>query len=157
MSLVSNVLTRRPLADDAAAIRRVHIAAGKGPDSLERDNPNVLKWLDSRTEEDYLDEMKREQFVLAEAGGVVCGFGAINLGKKEITSVYVDPAYTRKGVASALVAEMERIAVDAGLAAVELQAAGGALDFYHKQGFSYVTEPPAEGPKWAQMRKQLSV
>jgi GNAT superfamily N-acetyltransferase len=153
MSLAVQIRTANPT--DASAIREVHVAAGKGPDSLERNNANVLKWLDARVPADYLEEMQREQFVVAEIDGQVRGFGAVILAKAEISSVYVDPAYRRQGIASALVAAMEQIAIDNGLFALELQAAGGALTFYEKQGFSYVGEPPKSGPLWAQMRKSL--
>jgi len=141
---------------DAAEIRRVHIAASKGPDSLERDNQNVLAWLDSRVDADYLQEMERDAFVIAETDdGRMIGFGAIDLGKANINSVYTDPEFTRQGVASALVAAMENLAKDAGIDKVTLQAAGGALTFYYKQGFEYVTEPPKDGPLWAEMKKVL--
>jgi len=151
-----NVTIRKAVAVDTPAIRDVHVAAGKGPDSLERNNANVLKWLDGRVAADYLEEMQREQFVVAEVDGELRGFGAVILDKAEISSVYVDPDYTRQGIASALVSAMEQIAAAHGLAALELQAAGGALTFYEKQGFSYVSEPPKNGPLWAQMRKSLT-
>ena len=149
------VQIRKAKPEDAPAIREVHVAAGKGPDSLERNNANVLRWLDARVADDYLKEMQREQFVVAEVDGRIRGFGAVILTKAEISSVYVDPAYVRRGIASALVAAMERLAANHGLQALELQAAGGALTFYEKQGFTYVGEPPKSGPLWAQMRKSL--
>jgi GNAT superfamily N-acetyltransferase len=151
----SSVQIRKAVPADTPSIREVHVAAGKGPDSLERNNANVLKWLDSRVPDDYLAEMQREQFVIAELDGQIVGFGALVLEKAEISSVYVDPAHLREGIASAMVAAMEQIAAQHGLAALELQAAGGALTFYEKQGFSYVSEPPKDGPLWAQMRKSL--
>jgi len=148
-------MTRLATPEDCPDIRRVHLAASKGPDSLERENPNVLKWLDARKDEDYLEEMQKEVFVVAEREDRIVGFGAIDLNSQVIESLFVDPAFTRQGIATQLVALMESLAVEAGLASVELQAAGGALTFYKKSGFEYITQPPKDGPLWAQMRKTL--
>jgi len=148
-------MIRKALKADRPGIHRVHLAASKGPDSLERDNQSVLDWLDARTGADYEAEMQRDAFVVAEVDEQIVGFGAIDLGKANINSVYMDPEFTRRGIASKLVAAMEQLAKDAGLESVGLQAAGGALTFYHKNGYEYVTEPPKEGPLWAEMRKAL--
>ncbi len=149
------ITTRAATLDDAAAIRVVHLAAAKGPDSLERNNQGVLAWLDSRVPADYVHEMSTECFFVAEISGQIVGFGALHPGKEEITSVYVDPVATRRGVASALVSELEKEAIRRGITALALQAAGGALDFYKKQGYSYIAEPTKGGPLWADMRKEL--
>lgn len=146
---------RKAMPADAQQIRDVHVLAGKGPDSLERNNTFVLQWMEKRVAADYLQAMQTEVFVVAEADNRLCGFGAVNLVKAEITSVYVDPDFTRRGIASRLVGLMELAATDAGLPALELQAAGGALTFYEKQGYVYVTSPATTGPLWAQMRKDL--
>ena len=146
---------RKARPADAQQIRDVHVLAGKGPDSLERNNKSVLQWMEKRVAADYLQAMQTEVFVVAEIDSQLCGFGAVNLAKAEITSVYVDPDFTRQGIASSLVGLMELAATDAGLRALELQAAGGALTFYEKQGYVYVTSPATTGPLWAQMRKAL--
>jgi putative acetyltransferase len=146
---------RKARPADAQQIRDVHVLAGKGPDSLERNNKSVLRWMEKRVAADYLQAMQTEVFVVAELNNRLCGFGAVNLLKAEITSVYVDPDFTRQGIASSLVSLMELAATDAGLPALELQAAGGALTFYEKQGYVYVTSPATTGPLWAQMRKDL--
>jgi len=152
--LVESII-RKARIDDCPALRRVHLAASKGPDSLERDNPNVLKWLESRTDDDYLQEMQRESFVVAEINAGIVGYGAIDLKKQNIESVYVDPRYTRRGIATQLVTGMEELARDAGFTKVSLQAAGGALTFYRKIGYQYVSEPAQDGPLWAEMYKEL--
>jgi GNAT superfamily N-acetyltransferase len=153
--VMNDVLIRPASKQDSSAIRRVHLAAAKGPDSLERDNQNVLKWLDSRAPDDYMQEMLIEYFVVAELSNRIVGFAALHLDKEEITSVYVDPLFTRRGIASLLICELEQEALRIGAEALGLQAAGGALIFYEKQGYSYVLPPKKGGPLWADMKKRL--
>ena len=57
---------RKASPADAQQIRDVHVLAGKGPDSLERNNKSVLRWMDERVAADYLQEMQTEVFVVAE-------------------------------------------------------------------------------------------
>ncbi len=141
-------------ADDLVAIHRIHRSAALGPDSMHRDDSGVKKWLSGRTPDSYRAEMDSCDFVVAEENSVVVGFGAIDIGNGEITSVYVEPAFTRKGIGRAIVGTLEQTARRAGLGSVTLQAAGGALDFYEKIGYSYVS-PPQSRPRWAEMKKQL--
>jgi ribosomal protein S18 acetylase RimI-like enzyme len=125
-----------------------------GPDSAHRDARGTRKWLSERTPESYREEMRRCDFVVAEDDSSVVGFGAIDVKKGEITSVYVDPGFTRRGIGSAIVRALETEASRAGLLVVTLHAAGGALDFYKKIGYSY-DSPPRTPPRWATMRKKL--
>jgi N-acetylglutamate synthase-like GNAT family acetyltransferase len=141
-------------SSDLPAIHRVHLRAARGPDSLQRHDPAANAWLDKRSLADYAREMSREHFVVAEEDSRIVGFGALDLDKHEITSVYVDPSFTRRGVGRALVAALERTAAAAGLKELRLQAAGGALVFYEKNGYDYLSRPKAR-PAWADMVKEL--
>ena len=148
------MLVRPAQPADVGEIHRVHVAAAQGPDSLHRDEADVKAWLAERQPDDYRDEMRTQKFVVAEQDGRVIGFGAIDLGKRTITSVYVQPASTRRGVGRAIVQQLETLAIEAGLDDVTLQAAGGALQFYHKIGYQYVAQPE-NPPTWAEMTKRF--
>ena len=71
---------------------------------------------------DRIDRVRPEIHFLRSQ---LCGFGAVNLAKAEITSVYVDPDFTRQGIASSLVGLMELAATDAGGEAGELAVEAG--------------------------------
>lgn len=152
--LLQMVPLRAARSEDLIAIHRVHRTAATGPDSAHRDDSTTRKWLSERTPESYREEMRSCHFIVAEKDSAIVGFGAIDLSKGEITSVYVDPAFTRRGIGSAIVRELETQASRAGLQEVTLQAAGGALDFYEKIGYLYVS-PAHTRPSWAAMRKQV--
>ena len=87
-------------------------------------------------------------------GRKIVGYGALNLAKTEISSVFVDPAYQRTGVGRAILSALEELAQDEGLEAVQLQATGTAIIFYLATG--YQSDPPVEpGVEWALMKKKL--
>ena len=88
--------------------------------------------------------------IVAEAEGRVAGFALVdfihrpespyNLPRDfyHIAEIGVDPAYQRKGVATALLAYMKRDALDRGFGKIELDVWGfnrGALAFYEAAGF----------------------
>src|SRR5687767_10672101 len=58
--------------------------------------------------------------LIAELDGELVGIGALVVAKSELRACYVVPAAARKGVGSALVAEIERIARHHGLMHLEL-------------------------------------
>ena len=99
--------------------------------------------------------MKAQSFVVAEAADQIVGFGALDIDKATVTSVFVDPGHARKGIGGAILKELESIARTAGLAAVKLQAAGHAISFYRKAGYLGNVQDETE-PSWLAMTKDLS-
>lgn len=154
MSLDGEVTIRNATDADSAAIHRVHYASSTGPDTVNRGDAGVREWLDGRRPEHYLAELRDHPHIVAEVAGRVVGYCALNPAKDEITSVFVDPQYTRRGIGTAMVRHIEQLARERGLARVVLQAAGGALRFYRKIGYQY-TEPQDGEPSWALMHREL--
>jgi putative acetyltransferase len=98
--------------------------------------------------------------LVAELEGQLAGIGALVLGGSELRACYVTPAAARKGVGSALVAEIERIARQHELTHLELHSSLTAEPFYRALG--YVVEDRIEhvlgsGKRMAavKMRKSL--
>jgi putative acetyltransferase len=79
--------------------------------------------------------MKKEIRLLAEINGEIVGLGAIVLAKNELRACYVVPSAARKGVGSALVREVERIALEHGLRWLELDASITSEPFYKALGY----------------------
>jgi putative acetyltransferase len=73
--------------------------------------------------------------LIAELDGEPVGIGALVLANSELRACYVIPAAGRKGVGSALVAEMERIAQQHGLTHLDLLSSLTAERFYRALGY----------------------
>jgi putative acetyltransferase len=73
--------------------------------------------------------------LVADVGGELVGIGALVLADSELRACYVLPAAARRGVGSALVAEIERIAGDHGLTHLELVSSLTAEPFYRRLGY----------------------
>jgi putative acetyltransferase len=72
---------------------------------------------------------------MAELNGEAVGLGALVVNNAELRACYVVPDAARRGVGSALVKEMERIARDHGLTYLELHASVNAEPFYAALGY----------------------
>lgn len=73
--------------------------------------------------------------LVAELDGQTAGVGALVLADSELRACYVRPAAARKGVGSALVAEIERIARRHGLRRLQLHSSVTAEPFYRALGY----------------------
>ena len=83
---------------------------------------------------------------VAEAEGTLAGFACLRLVPHlqgdapyaELTDLYVDPPFRRRGVARALMTEVERVAMAAGADEIVVITGfenDGAHDAYHAQGY----------------------
>jgi GNAT superfamily N-acetyltransferase len=73
--------------------------------------------------------------LVAEIDGQLVGIGALVLAASELRACYVMPAAARRGVGSALVAAIEQVARDHGLAHLELLSSLTAEPFYRALGY----------------------
>ncbi|WP_119271633.1 GNAT family N-acetyltransferase [Taklimakanibacter deserti] len=73
--------------------------------------------------------------VLAEIGGEIVGMGSIIPAKNELRACYVAPGAARQGVGSALIREIERMALEHGLTWLELDASVTSEPFYAALGY----------------------
>ena len=148
------VSLRHATAGDCREIYRVQVAAVRGLPSGTQGKEGIERWLATREPEVYEKTMEDELFVVAEADGVLLGWGALNVDKQVITNVFVDPPQQRRGVGRAIIRMLEDRAREAGLDTVQLQATGTAIDFYLATG--YRADPPVQpGAEWALMKKAL--
>jgi putative acetyltransferase len=73
--------------------------------------------------------------LIAELDGELVGIGALVVAKSELRACYVVPTAARRGVGSALVAEIERIARHHGLTHLALLSSLTAAPFYRALGY----------------------
>jgi putative acetyltransferase len=145
-----DVEVRDAVPADAAAVREVHVAAieGLGPEAYAREQ--VEAWAAGCESADYEAAMADDsvEFVVATDERVVA-FGSLQADAPdgyeadvdgEVTGVYVHPSVARRGVGSAVYAELERRAEAAGLGALGLLASLNAVPFYEAHGYRRVRE-----------------
>lgn len=95
-------------------------------------------WVPTITEESLRDveaNPDNEIRLIAEVDGAPAGIGALVLERFERRACYVVPEVARRGVGSAIVREIERIAVEHGLGHLELAASLNAEAFYASLGY----------------------
>lgn len=74
--------------------------------------------------------------VVAEWQGEIVGFAALVAAKHELRACYVCPRAARRGIGTALVRELERIARDRGLDRLEFVSSLTAEPFYRRLGYA---------------------
>jgi putative acetyltransferase len=111
--------------------------------------------------ERFLSNRDDEIRLMAESDGSTEGIGALVLRHSELRACYVLPSAVRRGIGTALVVEIERIAREHGARFLQLQSSLTAEPFYAALG--YVVEERGElvlGPgvpmAAVKMRKQLT-
>ena len=145
---------RAATSADCADIYRVHISAMRKLQATNPSGKGVEDYIDSRKPSVYAEEMETQQFVVVERDAQIVGFGALDVPKTEITMVFVEPTYHRNGVGRSILCELEKLAREAHLTDVQLQATGTAIEFYIASG--YQSDPPVKaGAKWALMKKTV--
>lgn len=104
--------------------------------------PDVIeRWAASPTEERVLAVLKNpddETRLIAELDGEPVGLGTLVIAKSELRACYVVPEAARKGVGSAIVREIERLAENHGVTALELESSINAESFYAALGYAVI-------------------
>ena len=128
-----SIKVREMLNDDALAFLQVHHAAVRGIAAKDYPPEVVEDWapmpITNHSIERFLTNPDGELRLVAEIDGRIVGIGALVLAKSELRACYVTPQAARRGVGSALVHELERIARDNGLANVQMDSSVPAESF----------------------------
>jgi GNAT superfamily N-acetyltransferase len=139
---------------DCEDIYRIHVDAIHGLPGGSQGKAGIEEWLAGQNPSVYAQSMTEDSFIVAEDDGIV-GWGSLSVPKKEIRNVFVDPAFHRRRVGTAILAGLEELAGQAVIDIVQLQATGTAIEFYLANG--YQSDPPvAPGADWAMMKKRLA-
>jgi putative acetyltransferase len=107
----------------------------------------------------FAENRHQEIRLMAEIDGAPAGLGALVVESSELRACYVVPEAARRGVGTAIVREIERLARQHGLAALELLSSLNAEPFYRSLGYQALerTELSMRGQPMAaiRMRKTL--
>ena len=108
------LLIRDLRPDEALVFFDIHSRAIRGLAALHYPPEVVASWVGTVNDDTlraFLRNPDREIRLIAEENGVAVGLGCLVVENSELRACYVVPEAARKGVGSALVREMERIAI----------------------------------------------
>ena len=125
--------------DEDATFRKIHHAAVHGLAAGHYPQTILDSWSRPMREGEGVQPRRDGQIrLVAELDGQPVGIGALFPDKSELDAVYVLPSAVRKGVGTALVREIERIAIERGVKRLHLDASLNAEPFYLATGYEAV-------------------
>jgi putative acetyltransferase len=132
-------ITVRPLQPNEGRLYLgIHSRAIRGFAAAHYSRDVIEAWSAPITDERvrrFLENRDGEIRLIAELDGAPVGLGALVIASSELWACYVEPDAARKGVGTALVREIERIAIESGLRRLELLASVNAESFYAFLGY----------------------
>ena len=157
------VVVRPMLADEARAFLEIHTRSVRGLAASHYPPEVIEAWVVPMTEEylrGFIKNQDKEIRLVAEVDGSLVGLGCLVVQNAELRACYVAPGAARKGVGSALVREIERIAREHGLDHLHLDASVNAEPFYSALGYEVVERkehvwPSGQRMEAVTMRKAL--
>ena len=126
---------RRAQPEDCHSIANVHGAAVKGINTTLYTPEEIQAWAVPRKPESYAEAIRSKEFVVAEDGSAIVGFGVLNQETAEVEAVYVIPGAGRRGIGREILQQLEEKASALGLKALRLNASLNAAPFYEKAGY----------------------
>jgi ribosomal protein S18 acetylase RimI-like enzyme len=129
---------------DAEALTRVQYVAVHGPAPSTCYIKSILEsWSPSPADEERVNQFRQaignneELFVVAKSveNAVIVGFGSIIVSQQKLDALYVDPAFSRQGVGSNILANLEELAMLHGIDKLYVYASLNAERFYCHHGF----------------------
>jgi putative acetyltransferase len=136
-----SILVRPLRADEGRIFLDIHERAIRGLAASHYPPEVIAAWVVPATDQTvarFIQNPERETRVIAELDGEPVGLGVLVVDQCYLRACYVIPEAARKGVGSALVKEMERIARASGLARLDLVASLNAEPFYTSVGYQVV-------------------
>jgi putative acetyltransferase len=135
------VVVRPMLAEEARTFLEIHTRSIHGLAAPHYPPEVIEAWVVPVTEatiRGLLENPDHEIRLLAALDGVLVGLGCLVVQNSELRACYVAPEAARKGVGTAIVREIERIAKTRGLDHLQLEASINAEPFYAALGYEVV-------------------
>jgi ribosomal protein S18 acetylase RimI-like enzyme len=157
------VTVRLMRPDEGRIFLQIHSRAIRGLAARHYPGSVIEAWALPATDENVkrlLSNPDGEIRLIAELDREPVGLGSLVVASSEVRSCYVMPKASRRGVGSALMLEMERLAMENGLVEVNLTSSTNAEPFYRALGYEVVDKVEhrlRSGPRMAAvtMRKRL--
>ena len=126
---------RAARVEDAEALWRVHVASIRRLCAGWYSRDEIEAWTARLAPGGYVAAMATHALVVAEEAGAVTGFGELDAERAEVVAVYVAPDAAGRGVGATLLARLEAMAREGGLAWLTLCASLNAEAFYARHGW----------------------
>jgi len=129
---------RRAEPSDAETMLRIKQAAIDAIDGTAYDSEQRTAW---RPDDDALPAFQqaigsdRFDILLAEVDGDAAGYGVLNHDADRIDAIFVHPAYSREGVATSLLRQLESRARTHGIPELKIVASRNAKPFYRARDY----------------------
>lgn len=134
------IMVRRMREEDARSFLDVHRAAVRGTAAKDYPWGIVEAWAPLPITNESIGHFPvnadNETRLVAEMGGELVGIGGLVTAKNELRACYVTPKASRKGVGSAIVREVECIALEHGLTFLQADSSVTAEPFYRALGYA---------------------
>jgi len=126
---------RRASRQDAASLWLVRTRAIEAIPRSCYDQPTIARWTAASMPDGFQDVITDQHVVIAEHDARIVGWGFFDKDTAQIEAAFVDPDFQRRGVGSQILATLEDIAREAGLASLKLLSTLNAVPFYEQAGF----------------------
>ncbi len=137
---MKNVSLRPALASDVSEICRLYRETVTAINIRDYTPEQVAVWAAAADDEQkWMRLLGEQRFIIAESGGIITGF--ISLARGEyIDFLYIHKDYQRRGIARALLADIEELAVQSGARTLGTDASITARPFFERHGFRALRE-----------------
>jgi putative acetyltransferase len=136
---MGDLIVRMARISDARGILEAHYSAvhetAAGDYPLEVRNAWQTPVTPERVDQYLKHGLPNETTVVAEVDGEIAGFGVIVGSNNELRAVYVAAKFGRRGVGSAVLGELERIAKEQGCRELHMDSSLTAAPFYTHHGY----------------------
>ena len=135
-----SVCVRTMRSDEARRFLEIHHDAIRGIAAADYPPSVIDAWaplpITDEAVHRFLLNRDDELRLIAEIEGRSVGIGALVVDRSELRACYVVPGATRRGIGTALVAEIERLARERGLGYLRLESSVTAESFYARLGYA---------------------
>ena len=129
-------ITLRPaLPADMAALWALRTAAVRVSCATHYAPEQISVWTASPVPASYAALLAAGNGIVGLQGEDIAGYAMLDADKHEVDAVFVDPAQAGLGIGKRLLAALERLARERGIARLHLSASLNAVAFYRAAGF----------------------
>ncbi len=134
---MNQLVVRQSKIEDARGILEAHYSAVHETASKDYPFDVISEWstpVDQERIQKYVTEsFPQETTLVAEVNGEIAGFGSIV--ENELRAVYVSAKHARRGVGSALLTDLEKVARSKRCTELHMHSSITAEPFYRRHGF----------------------